>query len=75
MKLRYAPRAEADIENIHRYLYQLSPSGALAVVTAIHKSIAAIAASPHSWPLSDFPAIRTKLVTNPQLQDFLPHRR
>jgi plasmid stabilization system protein ParE len=39
MKIRYRPRALADIEDIYEYLESRSPSGARNVIAAVHGSI------------------------------------
>lgn len=43
MKVRYAPRAQADLDAIYSYLDARAPAAALSVKTLIEQRIAAIA--------------------------------
>jgi plasmid stabilization system protein ParE len=58
MKLRYRARALADIDAIHRYLEERSPSGARSVLRAIYASTQLIAEHPLSYQRTDDPDIR-----------------
>ena len=48
MRLRYRAQALSDIDGIHRYLDERSPSAARSVVRAIYASIQLIAEHPLS---------------------------
>ena len=62
MKLRYRAQALADIDAIHRYLEERSPSGARNVLRAIYASIQLIAEHPLSYQRTDDPDIRVHAV-------------
>ena len=53
MKIRYTPRALADLQEIYFYLRKLSPSGADNVRTAIKNSVNAIGREPHRGQATD----------------------
>lgn len=62
MKVRYSPRARADIDHISWYLQQRSRSGAYNVLQAIHSTIQLIAEHPEAAQRTDNPDIRVRLV-------------
>ncbi|WP_168192809.1 type II toxin-antitoxin system RelE/ParE family toxin [Undibacter mobilis] len=62
MKVRYRPRAKADIDEIFQYLNERSPSGALHVLSAIADAIDEIGANPDAWQATSLPDIRAKTV-------------
>jgi toxin ParE1/3/4 len=62
MRLQYRAQALADIDAIHRYLEERSPSGARNVLRAIYASIELIAAHPLSYQRTDDPSIRVQVV-------------
>jgi len=62
VKVRYRPRAQADIDEISRYLSERSPNGALHVLTAIADAIDEIGANPDAWQATSDPDIRAKTV-------------
>lgn len=62
MRLRYRAQALADIDAIHRYLDERSPSGARNVLRAIYASIQLIAEQPLSYQRTDAPDIRVHVV-------------
>ena len=62
MKLRYRAQALADINAIHEYLKERSPSGARGVVRAIFAGIQLIAEHPLSYQRTDDPDIRVLVV-------------
>jgi plasmid stabilization system protein ParE len=62
MRLRYRAQALADIDAIHRYLEERSPSGARSVLRAIYASVQLIAEHPLSYQRTDDLAIRVHVV-------------
>jgi toxin ParE1/3/4 len=62
MRLRYRAQALADIDAIHRYLEERSPSGARSVLRAIYASIQLIADHPLSYQRADDSDIRVHVV-------------
>jgi toxin ParE1/3/4 len=62
MRLRYRAQALADIDAIHRYLEERSPSAARSVLRAIYASIQLIAEQPLSYQRADDPDIRVHVV-------------
>ena len=62
MRLQYRAQALADIDAIHRYLEERSPSGARNVLRAIYASIQLIAEHPLSYQRTDDPDIRVHAV-------------
>jgi toxin ParE1/3/4 len=62
MRLRYRAQALADIDAIHRYLEERSPSGARSVLRAIYASIQLIAEHPLSYQRTDNSDIRVHVV-------------
>jgi plasmid stabilization system protein ParE len=62
MRLRYRAQALADIDAIHRFLEEHSPTGARSVLHAIYASIHLIAEHPLSYQRTDDPDIRVHVV-------------
>jgi plasmid stabilization system protein ParE len=62
MRLRYRAQALTDIDGIHRYLEERSPSGARSVLQAIYASIQLIAERPQSYQRTDDQDIRVHVV-------------
>lgn len=62
MKIRYRPRALADIDDIFQYLNTRSPTGARHVLRTIADAIDEIAANPYSWQATSKPDIRAKSI-------------
>ena len=62
MKLQYRAQALNDIDAIHRYLEERSPSGARSVLRAIYASVQLIAEHPLSYQRTDDPDIRVHVV-------------
>ena len=62
MRLQYRAQALADIDAIHRYLEEHSPSGARNVLRAIYASVQLIAEHPLSYQRTDDPDIRVHAV-------------
>ena len=62
MRLQYRAQALADIDAIHQYLEERSPSGARNVLRAIYASIQLIAEHPLSYQRTDDPDIRVHVV-------------
>ncbi len=62
MKVRYRPRALADIDEIFGYLNEKSPAGARRVLAAIADAIDEIGANPRSWQVTSEPDIRAKTI-------------
>ena len=62
MRLRYRAQALTDIDAIHRYLEERSPSGARNVLRAIYASIQLIADHPLSYQRTDDPDVRVHVV-------------
>ena len=60
MRVRYRPRALADIDEIFQYLNERSPAGALRVLAAIADAIDEIGDNPRSWQVTSSPDIRAK---------------
>ncbi|MCK1636414.1 type II toxin-antitoxin system RelE/ParE family toxin [Bradyrhizobium sp. 157] len=58
MRLRYAPRARADIAEIHEYISQHSPRAASAVVNQIRITGRLIAEHPGVGRETDIPGVR-----------------
>ena len=55
MKVRYSPRARADIDHIIRYIEARSPGGARNVAASIYAAIRLIADRPKAAPRTDNP--------------------
>jgi plasmid stabilization system protein ParE len=62
VRVRYRPRALADIDNIFQYLNARSPTGARHVLGAIADAIDEIGANPDAWQVTSDPDIRAKTV-------------
>jgi len=58
MKVRYTPRAQADLDAVYTYLDQRTPSAALAVKQLIERRIASLADFPHAASITDEPGVR-----------------
>lgn len=58
MKLRYAPRARADIAEIHQYIAEHSPRAATAVSAQIRATSRLLAEYPGLGRETDIPCIR-----------------
>jgi plasmid stabilization system protein ParE len=62
MKVRYRPRARADLDAIHNYLNERNPHGAANVMRAIFAGVQFIAENPHATPRTDDPTVRVMIV-------------
>jgi plasmid stabilization system protein ParE len=62
VKVRYRPRAQADLDDIFQYLNERSPTGARHVLGAIADAIDEIAANPDAWQATSVPDIRAKTI-------------
>lgn len=60
MRVRYRPRALADIDEIFEYLNERSPAGARRVLSSIVDAIDEIGANPHAAQATSNPDIRAK---------------
>jgi plasmid stabilization system protein ParE len=58
MKVRYTPRAQADLEAIFAYLDARAPAAALSVKSTIGRRIAQLETFPFMAPETDLPGIR-----------------
>ena len=58
MKVRYSPRARADIEAISGFLQQRSPSGATRVLQSIYSAVRLVAEHPEAAQQTDNPEVR-----------------
>jgi addiction module RelE/StbE family toxin len=58
MRIRYTPRAQADLDEIFRYLDERSPAGARAVKLRIVRSIERLAHHPYMAAETDEPGVR-----------------
>ena len=58
MRLRFSPRAYADIVDIHEYIAQHSPQAATAVVTQIRITSLRLARYPSLGRETDVPGVR-----------------
>jgi plasmid stabilization system protein ParE len=58
MKVRYTPRAQADLEAIFAYLDARAPAAALSVKSTIERRIAQLETFPFMAPETDLPGIR-----------------
>ncbi len=47
MRLRYTPRARADLQDISAYIRERSPSAARAVIAAIRRTVSGLASFPY----------------------------
>ena len=62
MRIRYRPRALADLDEIYRYLEPHSPTGAHNVLRALHDAIGQIARDPFSAAQTSDHALRVKVI-------------
>jgi len=62
MRVRYTPRARADIEKIYRYIEERSPAGARNVLRAIYAGVQFISEHPQASERTDNPQVRVRLV-------------
>ncbi|MEA2935365.1 MAG: toxin ParE1/3/4 [Variibacter sp.] len=62
MKLQYRAQALADIDAIHQYLEERSPSAARSVLRAIYASTQLIGERPLSYQRTDIPNLRVHVV-------------
>jgi plasmid stabilization system protein ParE len=62
MKVRFSPRARADIDDILRYIEARSPSGARNVASGLYAAIGFIAERPEAAQRTDNPRVRVRLV-------------
>ena len=58
MKVRYTPRAQADLDAIFIYLDQREPTAAQSVKELLERRIAGLADFPLAAPLTDEPDVR-----------------
>lgn len=58
MKVRYTPRAQADLDAIFMYLDQRAPAAALSVKELLERRIASLANFPLAAPVTDEPDVR-----------------
>jgi addiction module RelE/StbE family toxin len=58
MKLRYAPRARADISDIHDYIAQHNPRAATAVIRQIRATARLLGKYPGFGRQTDIPGVR-----------------
>ena len=63
MKIRYRPRALADIESIFQFINERSPAGARNVLHALADAIDEIGAHPLGSPVASDQDIRVKILT------------
>jgi toxin ParE1/3/4 len=62
VKVRFSPRAAADIDDIIRYIEERSPAGARSVAQGIHTAVQFIGERPEAAERTDNPQVRVKLV-------------
>jgi plasmid stabilization system protein ParE len=62
MRIRYSPRAVADLDAVHRYLTERNPVAADAVLAAIHAAVEFIRQNPHAAEATRIPGVRGKIV-------------
>lgn len=62
MRVRYAPCAFADREQIFDYLRKRSPGGARNVIASIRAAVAQLGEQPHSGYSTDDPSVRVKFI-------------
>jgi plasmid stabilization system protein ParE len=63
MRLRYAPRARADIAQIHAYIAEHNPKAATKVVRRIRETAGSLAKQPGLGRSSDIAGVRLFAVT------------
>ena len=61
MKLRYAPRAKADIADVYAYIAERNPKAATAVVRRIRATANLLARYPGIGRATDIPRVRVLL--------------
>jgi plasmid stabilization system protein ParE len=62
VRVRFTPRARADIDQIYEYLDERRPSGARNVLLAIYAGVQFIAERPQGSEQTDDPKVRVKVV-------------
>lgn len=62
MNVRYSPRATRDLQDIHRYLTERSPQGAVNVLTAIYAAVEFIRRHPEATQGTRIADIRAMVV-------------
>lgn len=70
MKVRYSPRAVADLASIFNFLNDRSPSGAANVMTAIYAAIEFIKRNPLASEATTFANVRSKVVSRYRFKVF-----
>ena len=70
MRLIFSPRAEQDLQSIYNHSYELSPSSAEKVMSAIQASIHRLKDFPHLAPESIVSRVRVQLVRRYKFQIF-----
>jgi toxin ParE1/3/4 len=58
MRVRYAPRARDDLDQIYSYLNQRSPAAATAVLRKIRDRVDELADLPLIGPVTEIPGVR-----------------
>ena len=62
MRIRFAPRARRDLEEIREYLQTRSPAGARNILRAIRSAVRFVGEQPFGSQQTDDPALRVKVV-------------
>ena len=62
MKVRYSPKASADLHSIFEFLNQHSPAGAARVMTALYAAVEFIRRNPQAAEMTSFGDVRAKVV-------------
>ncbi len=62
MNVRYSPRATRDLEDIHRYLTERSPQGAVNVLTAIYAAVEFIRRHPGATQATRIAGVRAMVI-------------
>lgn len=70
MKVRYSPRAAADLASIFDFLNHRSPSGATHVMTAIYAAVEFIKRNPQASEATSFEGVRSKVVSRYRFKVF-----
>jgi toxin ParE1/3/4 len=70
MKVRYSPRAAADLASIFDFLNQRSPSGATRVMTAIYAAVEFIRWNPQAAEATSLEGVRSKFVSRYRFKVF-----
>jgi plasmid stabilization system protein ParE len=63
MRVRYAPRAFSDLEDIRTYIHQHNPTAARRVVTVIERIVGRLGDFPEAGQRSDEPDVRVIYAT------------